>query len=185
MADSQDVHLYGTIVGRMVRSSPTTVIFESSEAGMDRFWIGSRVLSANLPLGPRPSTPEAATAFFGGRYEEYVSWKVRGLPPKNAHVLNQWLHRQRCAARDGRLRAPLIAALENLERELQWIRDSEEQAQAAAAQTELAEHTKSWFSNFHRLAAWHSSHGSIPQREGGARERRLALLDSLREGSSL
>lgn len=70
MADSQDVHLYGTIVGRMVRASPTTVIFESSEAGMDRFGIGSRVLSANLPLGPRPSTAGAATAFFGGLLPE-------------------------------------------------------------------------------------------------------------------
>lgn len=33
---------------------------------MARFGIGSRILSANLPLGPRASTPEAATAFFGG-----------------------------------------------------------------------------------------------------------------------
>lgn len=70
MAETQDVHLYGTVIGQMVRSSPTSVVFESSDAGMDRFGIGSRVLSANLPLGPRPSTPEAATGFFGGLLPE-------------------------------------------------------------------------------------------------------------------
>lgn len=70
MADSQSVHLYGTDIGRIVRASPTTVIFQSSEAGMDGFGIGSRVLSVNLPLGPRSSTPEAATAFFGGLLPE-------------------------------------------------------------------------------------------------------------------
>ncbi|HAG59935.1 MAG TPA: hypothetical protein DCL83_11775, partial [Arthrobacter bacterium] len=66
MAEAQDVHLYGTVIGHMVRNGPTAVTFESSEAGMARFGIGSRILSANLPLGPRASTPEAATAFFGG-----------------------------------------------------------------------------------------------------------------------
>ncbi|MCO4236020.1 type II toxin-antitoxin system HipA family toxin [Pseudarthrobacter raffinosi] len=70
MAEVQDVHLYGTVVGRMVRHGATTVTFESSDAGMARFGIGSRILSANLPLGPRPSTPEAATAFFGGLLPE-------------------------------------------------------------------------------------------------------------------
>lgn len=70
MAESRDVHLYGTVIGQMVRSGGTTVTFESSEAGMSRFGIGSRILSANLPLGPRTSTPEAATAFFGGLLPE-------------------------------------------------------------------------------------------------------------------
>ncbi|MHA7299919.1 type II toxin-antitoxin system HipA family toxin [Pseudarthrobacter sp. MDT1-22] len=70
MAEVQDVHLYGTVVWRMVRHGATTVTFESSDAGMARFGIGSRILSANLPLGPRPSTPEAATAFFGGLLPE-------------------------------------------------------------------------------------------------------------------
>ncbi|KRE74231.1 type II toxin-antitoxin system HipA family toxin [Arthrobacter sp. Soil762] len=70
MAEVQDVHLYGTVIGRMVRHGATTVTFESSDAGMARFGIGSRILSANLPLGPRPSTPEAATAFFGGLLPE-------------------------------------------------------------------------------------------------------------------
>lgn len=70
MAEAQDVHLYGTVIGRMVRNGPIAVTFESSEAGMARFGIGSRILSANLPLGPRPSTPEAATAFFGGLLPE-------------------------------------------------------------------------------------------------------------------
>lgn len=133
---------------------------------------------------PLQTTEAAATApgirvsgrAWWGRYEEYMAWKVRGLPPKNAHALNLWLHRQRCAARDGRLRAPFMAALENLDRELQQIRDSQEQAQTAAEQTELEEHTKAWFLNFRRLAVWHSSHGSMPRREGGgARERKLAL----------
>ncbi|MBE4719269.1 HipA domain-containing protein [Pseudarthrobacter sp. AB1] len=70
MAEAQEVHLYGTVIGRMVRNSASTVTFESSDAGMARFGIGSRILSANLPLGPRPSTPEAATAFFGGLLPE-------------------------------------------------------------------------------------------------------------------
>ncbi|MET3173753.1 UNVERIFIED_ORG: serine/threonine-protein kinase HipA [Arthrobacter sp. UYCu721] len=70
MTEAQDVHLYGTVIGRMVRASASTVTFESSEAGMAWFGIGSRILSANLPLGPRPSTPEAATAFFGGLLPE-------------------------------------------------------------------------------------------------------------------
>ncbi|WAH99220.1 type II toxin-antitoxin system HipA family toxin [Arthrobacter sp. MMS18-M83] len=70
MAEAQDVHLYGTVIGSMVRGGPSTVAFESSEAGMARFGIGSRILSANLPLGPRASTPEAATAFFGGLLPE-------------------------------------------------------------------------------------------------------------------
>lgn len=70
MAEAQEVHLYGTVIGRMVRNSASTVTFESSDAGMARFGIGSRILSANLPLGPRPSTSEAATAFFGGLLPE-------------------------------------------------------------------------------------------------------------------
>lgn len=66
MAEAQEVHLYGTVIGRMVRHGAATVTYESSDAGMARFGIGSRILSSNLPPGPRPSTPEAATAFFGG-----------------------------------------------------------------------------------------------------------------------
>ncbi|MGO4582961.1 type II toxin-antitoxin system HipA family toxin [Arthrobacter sp. 2RAF6] len=70
MAEAQDVHLYGTVIGSMIRAGANTVTFESSEAGMARFGIGSRILSANLPLGPRTSTPDAATAFFGGLLPE-------------------------------------------------------------------------------------------------------------------
>lgn len=70
MAESLDVHLYGTAVGRLLRATGDAVVFESSRAGMDRFGVGSRVLSQNLPLGPRPSSPDAATAFFGGLMPE-------------------------------------------------------------------------------------------------------------------
>lgn len=70
MAETQDVRLYGTVIGRMVRAGETAVTFQSSEEGMSRFGIGSRILSANLPLGPRSSTTDAATAFFGGLLPE-------------------------------------------------------------------------------------------------------------------
>lgn len=50
MAEAQNVHLYGIVIGRMVRASGSTVMFESSDAGMARFGIGSRILSANLPF---------------------------------------------------------------------------------------------------------------------------------------
>lgn len=70
MAESRDVHLYGAVIGQMVRAGETAVTFTSSEDGMARFGIGSRILSANIPLGPRESTPEAATAFFGGLLPE-------------------------------------------------------------------------------------------------------------------
>ncbi|MFH5880099.1 type II toxin-antitoxin system HipA family toxin [Arthrobacter sp. NA-172] len=70
MAEAQEVHLYGTVIGHLVRAGPDTVVFESSDAGMDRFGVGSRILSANLPLGPRKSSPAAATAFFGGLLPE-------------------------------------------------------------------------------------------------------------------
>ncbi|WP_426975369.1 type II toxin-antitoxin system HipA family toxin [Pseudarthrobacter sp. O4] len=70
MAEALDVHLYGTVIGQMVRSGPDAVTFETSAAAMDRFGVGSRILSRNLPLGPRPSSPAAATAFFGGLLPE-------------------------------------------------------------------------------------------------------------------
>ncbi len=70
MSEALDVHLYGTIIGRMIRSGTDKVVFESSASGMDRFGIGSHLLSHNLPLGPRPSPAPAATAFFGGLLPE-------------------------------------------------------------------------------------------------------------------
>lgn len=70
MPESLDVHLYGTVIGRMERAGTDAVVFESSRDGMDRFGVGSRILSRNLPLGARRSTPEAATAFFGGLMPE-------------------------------------------------------------------------------------------------------------------
>lgn len=67
MAEAQDVHHYGTVIGRMVRNGPIAVTFESSEAGMARFGtrnlldgkaagIGSAHTSL-AALGPVPGVP--------------------------------------------------------------------------------------------------------------------------------
>ena len=70
MAESQEIQLYGIRIGTMERASASTVAFSASDEGMDKFGVGSRVLSENLPLSPRKATPAAATAFFGGLLPE-------------------------------------------------------------------------------------------------------------------
>lgn len=70
MGNRLPVHLYGTTVGHLEKVSEDSVRFYCSDEGMERFGVGSTVVSNSLPLTSRPSTVAAATSFFGGLLPE-------------------------------------------------------------------------------------------------------------------
>lgn len=70
MAETLPVHIYSVHVGNLSRTGTSEVTFESTDAGIDRFGVASTIISNSLPLGPRDSSPAAATAFFGGLLPE-------------------------------------------------------------------------------------------------------------------
>lgn len=70
MENRLPVNLYGTTVGQLEKVSENSVQFHSSDEGIERFGVGSTVISNSLPLASRPSSIAAATNFFGGLLPE-------------------------------------------------------------------------------------------------------------------
>lgn len=70
MTEELPVHLYGIHVGVLRRESASTVTFRATADASNRFGLGSPMLSESLPFEGRSSTPEAATAYFGGLLPE-------------------------------------------------------------------------------------------------------------------